>query len=393
MATEPCLLLCFRGLGHYWPLVMRQLALPPKLSGESLPYRARFIYDSIATVVKDAPKKKALICLKIDKSETTNGQSIYVPLRTGVVEQATRATDAAGLLRIFYKAEYTPDYKNKDCLAYSELVRAAVKARTKDAEIGDCGLVMLANLDIGLLNCADGSQESDRWVRLSRAVGVDSKPLVDKLKAENQEVYKEIYWRLMFVRWSAILKGGDKVAIGPQGYELTVGEQYRLEMVSSLPPEFVSKIFRWELRGSPKHFDFFDWSTEIGPGIAHHKLPLEPKRAAKSTSLRLSPSNTAPQGPSGSVPDATREPHQFDVHMELRLKDPCWLKPVIFLVLVALTLGVLFSSGVFNNEVVGPLRLSSKSADTVQDFVPGAGAALLIIGGLGSYWLTSRRSD
>lgn len=396
---EDVVLLCYRGLKHYWPLVVRQLALPTGVQGESLPYRRDFVYDPGGDLLATAVNKKALICLKIDPEETVNGQSLYVPLRTGTILRVDPVPHGANLVHVVYEVGCTPDYRtpNSNCLAYSSMIRAAVSRVEGAPDAGNEALVIVVPLDFTPFTELGEEGESDRWIRLTRVLTEEGEsfdgpagPLLGQLRDDTlRNMYRDIYPRLLFIRWAGISKGDERIPWHDDAYKLRIDDQHEAEVFSSLlpRPEFSNRLFRWQLKGPTKHFDFFNWSVEMGPGIVRHRFPFEPRRASsRPMTLTLSPSTDRML--------SDNEPHQFDVHLSVRpLYKPFTLALVIGAV-ISLVVGVVLATGLVDDDWVQNIGICEDWAKALEDGAPAVGVGLLIFGGLlGTFWQTTRRTE
>lgn len=388
---ESIVVLSYRGLLHYWPLVLRQLALPVGVKGEALPYRTSFVLGNLEDLRRHAKGKKALICLKIDPSETLSGRSYYVPLRFGTICEVDLAPGSASVIRIVYETGHTPDYTDADsCLVYSDQICSAVSSAAGVDHPGDEALVARVDLDGGSAFQLTSQAETDRWIALTRVLGDTgrgAKPLVEDLHDHLKEVYKAIYPKVLFMRWDDIPDARKPKGCKKDAYGVNVDRQYDAVVVSSLLAGNVvpDPSFRWELRGSRTHFDFLNFSAEIGPGILFHRFPFEPKRAS-GTPVNLSLAQVS--GPGSDESNI----HPFDLHVTVKPAYTPAYKLLFFLVLLCLAAGVVLAAGIVDKELVRTTGLGEEAASRVEDFAGPVGAALLIVGAVLGYWRTAGRA-
>ena len=388
-----------------------------------MPYRREFIRD-LSLIESDPTKFKTVICLKIDKSETNDNHSVYIPLRTGELTHLETAGGGTSLVQFRYTAGFTPDYRNKDCVAYSDTIRSAVHKATGSEDIGDEALVTVVVLTAADIGKLDEDEESDRWVRLTRALTQDGGgtsgsviALLDKLKDAERERYLQNYQRLLFIRLAGILGNAGRKRLKPdeRGYHLSVDEQYEIEVLSSLlpTPANESSTSRWHLQGSTKHFEFFSWSIEVGQGIVRHKLPFQPRRASQTQTLRLAPAD-AQFTDSGNVPQEVEvyskdepqdrlvfkaslqrsiAPHQLEVHLQVRSAYHWWYRVIVALLPVVLAVGIVFAAGVVDQDLATSVGIPLQRAMEVEKYSSAIGAGLLIFGALATYFITQNRAD
>jgi hypothetical protein len=370
--VDQVVILSFRGLGHYWPVVLRQLSLPPDVEGESLPYRRQFVYQQ--DVSRIHPGSRAIICLKIDRTESAADTVIYIPLRLGVIS-AVDTGEESNLVQVFYTTGPTIDYRPHELIAYSDLLRTAIGDATGQPDIGDEALVVTAPILMEQFDSLLENEENDRWFTLTRGL-TDGTPLIGKahrllemLSAEGRQRFLDIYPKVMYLRYSRILAGGKPILPDGDLFRLCVDASCELEVLSCLAPlpEFLDRAYPWTLTASNKYFELFNWSAEIGPGFGRHRIPFEARRLTKGTQLRLSPAAT---------PNQTEDPFQFDVYIKIRTSFTRLLSCVLAGIVLSLAVGLVLASGVVD-----------------EDWAPAAGAFLLIVGAVGTYWQTSSRSS
>ena len=327
--------------------------------------------------------------MKIDSTETKDGEAIYVPLRTGTITRVETGTDSTELARISYLTGFTPDYRGKQqcTLAYSSMIRSAVSSKASDPDIGDEALVIGVSLEFSEFAALKAAEENDRWIRLTRVLAdIDgiAAPFVDKLKPDQRVAYAEIYPRVVFLRWTGISKTTEKIFLSGDAFDLDVDEQYTANVVSSIfpAPQLKNRLIPWQLKGSTNHFNFLDFSDGFGPGVAYHAFPFEPRRPSKRPlALRLSPSAEVPQGV-----------FMFDVHLSVKPKYALGSRLILLALVVVLAMGVVLAAGVVDENFASRIGLDQEIATKVADWSAALGAGLLIAGALFTYYIVNRRA-